>query len=194
MESKSSPTKSLQTPRKEREQRASVRPRRRRGPDLATRRLLLTEVPVDLEDLDQEKEEILTLSTMKSTGDETGAVEGPDLANVDLISKTRWSECEGREQGGAEVTAGPEAAGASAMTTTGEEKAGERGILARWTGQSLRAGRTRWRVSCREPTHTPTFPRSNSCPRTLTPPSHPPWRPVWFPQIMLSQTTPILSR
>ena len=85
MGTKRSPTKSLQTPRKERDQRASVSPRRRKGPDLATRRLLLTEVLVDLEDQDQEREEILTLSTMKSTGGETDAVEGPDLANVDLI-------------------------------------------------------------------------------------------------------------
>jgi len=85
METKRSPTKSLQTPRRGRDQRASVSPRRRKGPDLATRRLLLTEVLVDLADQDQEREEILTLSTTKSTGDETGAVEGPDLANVDLI-------------------------------------------------------------------------------------------------------------
>ena len=92
METKRSPTKRLQTPRRERDQRASVSPRRRRGPDLATRGLLLTEVPVDLEDQDHEKEETLTLSTMKSMGGETGAVEGPDLVNVDLISKTRWSE------------------------------------------------------------------------------------------------------
>ena len=92
METKRSPTKRLQTPRRERDQRASASPRRRIGPDLATRGLLLTEVPVDLADQDQEREEILTLSTMKSTGGETGAVEGPDLVNVDLISKTRWSE------------------------------------------------------------------------------------------------------
>jgi len=85
MGTKRSPKKSLQTPRKERDQRASVSPRRRKGPDLATRRLLLTEVPVDLADQDQERGEILTLSTTKSTAGEMGAVEGPDLANVHLI-------------------------------------------------------------------------------------------------------------